>query len=131
MDRDYKGKRIDNGEWVCGDLISLTWLDSTKGIRYFERGSFWVIDVIPESVGQFSGKRDKYNNKIYEKDIVKTSETDEGDLIELVIFEDCSFKVKCLSSNSKINYSLGLINEELIEIIGNKIDNLELLNLMK
>lgn len=73
----FRGKRIDNGEWVEGFLVVVGKLyyiltgkvDITKGVA-FER-----FEVIPSTVGQFTGLTDKDGVKIFEGDIVESKYT--------------------------------------------------------
>lgn len=75
----FRGKGIDNGEWVFGDLIrNLIYDGREKEMRigdiYFEHNGdihgTAVYKVIPETVGQFTGLTDRNRNKIFEGDIV-------------------------------------------------------------
>ena len=77
----FHGKRIDNGEWVEGDLIQLHdgrrfIVDNRFGACLDAEGNFinteapFVCEVDPATVGQFT-LTNKNGKKVFEGDIVK------------------------------------------------------------
>lgn len=60
----FRGKRIDNGEWVEGDLLTHeSYAKNEVCIRdYLQQVQ---CEVIPETVGQFTGLRDCKRTKEY------------------------------------------------------------------
>lgn len=82
----FRGKRLDNGEWIEGDGIHYP-----KSINYL--GSCWIdgmgecandwVQVDPATVGQFTGLCDKSGvTKIFEGDIIRLDGTIGGNIYE-------------------------------------------------
>lgn len=121
----FRGKDrtgIMDHSWQVGALDN-TNAEFPKIIRLDRCGNQMIIDVLPETVGQFTGLTDKNGKKIFEGDILsyieeietrsKGKEILKG--IYEVKFEYCGFSpLDCLACNH-------------LEIIGNVHDNPELL----
>lgn len=130
----FRGKRIDNGEWVEGNLF----VSDTDGRTHILVGTRiitieWEVD--PSTVGQFTGLTDKNGKKIFEGDIIrvehdlwhgenkKTRESDIGVVIYNTNTAEFGVKTHGYSNCLKLRRWKGDFNE----VIGNVYDNPELI----
>lgn len=148
----FRGKRVDNGEWVIGYLVrgedylyetEITTIFSTDTIFFPHTETSGYDRVITDTVGQFTGVYDKNGNKIFEGDIVCTGNTN-GEICSLgdVKFECGTFGVEW-TVNKKNKWLVGVwgqrhnlrrfddgIGDDIV-VIGNIHDNPELLEIEK
>ena len=118
----FRGKRLDNGEWVYGSLFvgfKKCYICPEAIAMYNFDGALCLggfIEVDPSTVGQYTGLKDKNGERIFEGDILKWDSREWGcDHLDIVNW----------------NYELFNIRrtdwKEWCEVIGNIYDNPELL----
>lgn len=131
----FRGKRIDNGEWQQGHNIILT--EQGKGRAFIVPMGEYIedcqtktgelilrmpqIEIVSETVGQYTGLTDKNGTKIFEGDICQhRSYYSDNIVISVVTYTDGQF-LALVDENSGFNLS------DKLEVIGNIHDNSELL----
>lgn len=138
----FRGKRADNGEWVEGAYYKQDYFyddEVEKHIIITSRDTLTndfdldFYEVIPETLGQFTGLHDKNGKRIWENDIVKTKF---GRLCKMIWrqtqcfvgwdFLVCDFEFG-VNDFSKPPSSWDLYLPENLEVVGNRFDNPELL----
>jgi hypothetical protein len=142
----FRGKRIDNGEWVVGNCID----DGVTGQVFIhavgnsvnesdkvgEEGclQFVAFEVAPSTICQCTGLKDKNGRVIWENDIVNGSIKRGAAFYRcLVLWNECKarFDVRALCCNFQM--TLDECTDDIsmsgfdYEVLGNKFDNQELL----
>ena len=119
----FRGKRVDNGEWEFGDLWCNPYGKRAVCIvsPINDQGTTGGNEVIPETVGQYTGLTDKNGRKIFEGDIVKMRAYGVGYHCTSVYFRDGKFAV------DGTQYHFKNICSNSVEVIGNIFDNPDLL----
>ena len=133
----FRGKRTDNGEWVYGDLIQnvdcVKIREQEKDVKHIAKS----FEIDPETIGQFTGLKDKNGTMIWEGDIVKATVSynnafqDRVDvktnIYEVKYHEKyCYFYLARKQNNLLFDGNWSYYLKE-IEVIGNIHDNSELL----
>nr|DAF80250.1 MAG TPA: YopX protein [Bacteriophage sp.] len=147
----FKAKRIDNGEWVIGNLITNVFFRLGQSIPYIlcpdkaeydcfedfteENG---IFEVRPDTICRCTGLRDKNGTLIWENDIVKDLFSDVYAQIKYGRYHSCFDSTKTEHVGFYVDWSgkytkryrkdLGYwINMVNAEVIGNTFDNPQLL----
>ena len=130
----FKAKSKRDGGWAEGYYAQLGIDDHaehyiiqnvvlTKLFDDWEKNmQFMDVEIIPETLCQYTGMVDEYGNKIWENDIVKYDD-------EIVTIEgDDDYKAFVVVSDT-VRENLGEFEECDFEILGNMFDNLDMLKI--
>lgn len=116
----FRGKCKYINEWIEGDLLHLD--DNPFAILEREADYFDSFnEVFPETVGQYTGLKDKNGKKIFEGDLIKYNINDNSYDIGVIewCYDTWKFVYPILDSSTSIW-------ESRMEVIGNIHDNPDL-----
>ncbi len=137
----FKGKRTDNGEWVCGYYVLRKrpyFKNKGANLEHIICDNLVIDDfndkqfvdtipitysVDPETVGQYTGLTDTNGNKIFEGDIVVSDYIDYEDERGVIQWDSDIAKFIITFSTFTIDFD-NVYGREL-EIVGNVYDNPE------
>lgn len=137
----FKAKRLDNGEWEIGNLITNVFFRLGQSIPYilcpdkveydcfedFTEGN-GIFEVRPDTICQCTGLKDKNGKLIWENDIVR----DEYGNFYKAFWQNNYYQFSWICVKSDIflidtKWDLWSFKSFCIEVIGNIFDNKELL----
>ena len=136
----FRGKRIDNGEWIYGEKLTrnnktfiipieddedVITIGATRLLIY----TFEEVD--PKTVGQYTGLKDKNEKEIYEGDVVQIKDDwDEygwkAGLVGNIIFKDFFFGISLASEQkpgTRYTVYMEVNKGKDVEVIGNIYEN--------
>jgi len=127
----FRGKRVDNGEWVEGFYCPRPYSHFPCEPSIFPIATidkeWYGIEVILETVGQFTGLTDKNGVKIFEGDIVTVENPNiSDDEYGIVKFDNDGAMFIVEFDTFTVDFGNNIDGNQ-CEIIGNIFDNPELL----
>lgn len=141
----FRGKRKDNGEWVEGQYYKRTKYYGDPSVKHYiivsteDLGFDQALEyeeVIPETVGQFTGLLDINGTKIFEGDVLMVTHSSKIEPYNVVVgwhegtfvyYDACCYPDEIFCSVSFYGGDQSLFTNEETVVIGNIHDNPELL----
>ena len=113
----FRGKRIDTGEWVYGYLADENYINDINTVDLSS------VEVDPDTVGQYTGLKDRNGQDVYEGDLLRTLEGN----IMIAEWVGSGIVTRCLTPTYDGMMNTNRYSFPVSEKIGNIHDNSELL----
>ena len=133
----FRGKRIDNSEWVYG-LPSYDEDGEIEEIEVWSEDDINFYSVDPSTVCQCTGLKDKNGKLIWENDIVNGSAKRGAAFYRcLVLWNECKARFDVRNMDCNFPMTLDECADDIsmsgfdYEVVGNKFDNPELLEVQE
>lgn len=124
---EFRGKRIDNGEWVYGSLVQNEYWTEIW-VYHPQEGQETFHNVDKSTVGQYTGVFDCREKKVYEDDILECTEFEGDEKYTCVVSKDNTSSIPVdfdgrdtMMALKDVGYRVGLK----FSVIGNIHDNPE------
>ena len=134
----FRGKRVDNGEWITGNYVAAHHHWHNRGIHVdwivsaaCANGGWFALHgrhpVVADTVGQYTGLTDKNGTKIFEGDIVRYAIYPPDQFVYGVVnYKDGVYRIGDQGCALCVCAADG-IEEYRLKVIGNVHDNPELM----
>ena len=123
----FRGKRYDDKNFILSDSIMQT---SYGCVNLWHEGKW--IEVIPRTVGQYTGLKDRNGTKIFEGDIVQTNKFFLSVGLNAKYVIEYDVEIACFIGTMQKSYVKHFTtfqnDSDQFEVIGNIHDSPELLN---
>ena len=116
----FRAKRSDNGEWIYGFYCCYGHVKQEKSYIIPDCASdLCVVEIIPGTLGQYTGLTDKNGTKIFEGDVVNILTENE---IGIIKYDEGGFEVE--ADGFVIDFRRNIDGTD-VEVIGNIYDNVK------
>lgn len=113
-------------KWIYGGICQF---NEDRSIIYQTEPEFQKYSVYTDTVGQYTGLKDKNGRKIFEGDIVRLFNRNGQEIMSYVVewYSDCSmFVLDCIDFDMEFDTDFTVFYGDEFEIVGNIHDNPEL-----
>ena len=118
----FRGKRVDNGEWVFGDLIHIS-KENDGAVAIVECGTFTVqssFEVIPETVGMWTGQIDINGKEVFAGDFCEGKDDKTGFKYFVkawLVVTCCNAPLKVFFSSSDAKKAREYLDDKIIPVL--------------